>query len=252
MVPFYRSPASRLRYAAISEPKELSMFAHSVRFTIVLALGALMTMSRAEEPKVESLKRALQQNAPEVIRYLKNNNCKNVGVLKFRVKIGDAKATDSAGPINMAIANELELALALSRANDPKNPIGIVRRASEVAATIPGATHLTKDGCAKFFTKTYPLAWGKESVTPEAFLTGLVEVDASLRSMSVTIDAFSKPVASQRKSSSSGRSATRCCSPTAARASWSAAWPTTARSSPRPPRSRPASSTIPGRTRRPR
>jgi hypothetical protein len=166
------------------------MFAHSVRFAIVLALGAMVTMARAEEPKVESLKRALLQNAPEVIRYLKNNNCKNVGVLKFRVKIGDAKATDSAGPINMAVANELEIALALSRANDPKNPIGIVRRASEVAATIPGATHLTKDGRQKFFTKSYPLAWGKESVTPDIFLTGVVQVDADLSAMWVNIGAF--------------------------------------------------------------
>jgi len=171
------------------------MFVQSlcIRFGMVLALGGMVTMARAEEPKVESLKQALQKDAAaKVLQYLKKNDCKTVGVLKFRVKIGDAKATDSAGPINLAVANELELALALHRDNDAKNPIGIVARASDVAATIPGASHLTKEGRAKFFTKTYPLAWGKESVTPDAFLTGLVQVDADLRAMWVNIGAFTK------------------------------------------------------------
>jgi len=170
------------------------MFVHSlaIRFGIALALGCLVTMVRAEEPQAQPLSRAVLRHAPEVIRYLQKNDCKTVGVLKFRVKIGDAKETDSAGPINLAVANELELALALSRANDPKNPIGIVRRASEVATTIPGASHLTKEGRAKCFTKTYPLAWGEESVAPDAFLTGVVQVDADLRAMWVNIGAFTK------------------------------------------------------------
>jgi len=170
------------------------MFVQSlpIRFGMVLALGAIVTMARAQEPKVESLNRALLQHAPAVLGYLQKNDCKSVGVLKFRVRIGDGKLTDSAGPINLAVANELEIALALSRANDSKNPIGIARRASEVAATIPGASHITPEGREKLFSKTYPLAWGKESVTPDAFLTGVVQVDADLRTMWVTICAFTK------------------------------------------------------------
>src|SRR5262245_56572248 len=105
-------------------PEEFPMPSPSVYFGAVLALGGILTAAPAEEPKVESLDRTFLKQAPEVIRYLQKNDCKNVGVLKFRVKIGDAKATDSAGPINLAVANQLELALAVSRANDAKKPIG--------------------------------------------------------------------------------------------------------------------------------
>jgi hypothetical protein len=163
-----------------------------VRFATVLALGGMLAAAHAEGPKPEPLSQALLKQAPEVISYLKKNDCKNVGVLKFRVKIGDAKATDSAGPINLALANQLELALAVSRANNPKSPIGIVRRASETAAAIPGASHLTKEGREKLFTKAYPLAWGKESVTPDVFLTGVAEVAANLQEMRVVVMAFGK------------------------------------------------------------
>lgn len=170
----------------------MSLPIHSVRIAALLAVGGIMTLARADEPKPVPLNQALFKQVPAIIDYLKKHDIKNVGVLKFRVKIGDAKATDSAGPINLAVANQLEIALMLCRTNDPKNPIGIIGRASEVAASIRGASHLTKEGRPKLFTKTYPLAWGQESVTPDAFLTGVVEVAADLKEMKVHILAFGK------------------------------------------------------------
>jgi hypothetical protein len=53
-------------------------------------------------------------------------------------------------------------------------------------------SHLTKKGRAQCFTKTYPLAWGQELVTPDAFLTGVVEVAADLHEMRVLIAAFAR------------------------------------------------------------
>lgn len=170
----------------------MKMFHHAVRLAALLAMAGLMSYACADEPKPLPLNEAFYKQAPAILSYLKKHDVKNVGVIKFLVKVGDGKTTDSAGPLNMAVASQLEIALMVNRANDAKGPIGVIGRASAVAATIPGASHLTKEGRQKLFTKNYPLAWGQQEVTPDAFLTGVVEVAPDLKTMNVQVQAFGK------------------------------------------------------------
>jgi hypothetical protein len=136
----------------------------------------------------DDLERQLLRTAPVVMKALKEKGYKNVGVLKFRVKNGTAAATDRQGTLNQRLAQKLELALIL--ANKVSDPVGILRNASATAATIDGATHLTRDGRAKLFTRDYPLAWGTSRVVPDAFLTGAAAITTDLASMTVVVTSF--------------------------------------------------------------
>jgi len=168
--------------------------------TQVAALGALPLVlnllslpgQAGDDDKPERIDRGLLKQAPAIIKFLKNKGYKNVGVLKFQVKKGNEPATDSAGLINLAVANQLELALLLANDNEVRKQLGIIARASDVAASVKGGNHLTAAGRQKLLAARYPLAWGKEDVVPDALLTGVVEVSPDLRTLSVTVLAFDK------------------------------------------------------------
>jgi hypothetical protein len=110
-----------------------------------------------------------------------------VGVLKFRVQIGDGPTRDNAGTINRDAADGLELALALANPREADRQLLLVRDASSVAATIRGASHVKAAGIPPLFSKTYPAAWGEQRVAVDAFLTGVIQVAADLRTMKVAI-----------------------------------------------------------------
>src|SRR5208337_4408329 len=153
------------------------------------ALGLVLLAAPGARPS-DTLDRELLKNAPRIIHYLKDHGYKNVGVLKFRVKKGDEPIGDHAGPLNLNLAERLEIALVL--ADDIRNPIGVIHGASAVAATLPGANHLTKSGRQALFRGLYSLAWGDQKVEADAFLTGVVVVSPDLGQMTVGIMAFGK------------------------------------------------------------
>ncbi len=161
----------------------------------LLWLGLLSCCSQANA--ADELEAALIKEAPGILKSLKDAGYKNVGVLKFRVKKGDEAATDRAGVLNMRLADKLELALIL-KAN-ARDPIGVVKKASKVAATIEGASHLTAEGRTKLFNAEYPLAWGDTKVVPDAFLTGVAVITKDLKSMTVGIMSFDKQANEMKK-----------------------------------------------------
>src|SRR4051794_35954696 len=137
------------------------------------SLGVALVVAGLAPPPLraqESLERQFVQQAPQLIRHLQDQGYKNVGVLKFLVA-RDGKPSDNAGTLNLLLARRLELALIL--ANAPKTPVGIVENASAVAQTTPQASYLSKDDRPRLFAAKYPLAWGKQRVSPDAFVTGL-------------------------------------------------------------------------------
>jgi hypothetical protein len=139
-----------------------------------------------------SLEEAFLKAASQELEYLRQQGYKTVGVLKFRVKRVGETASDNVGPLNQSLANRLEMALVL--ANDNRNPVGILRAASGVAALIEKAKNLgTPEGQRALFGAKYPLAWGGDDpVQPEAFLFGDVRFDTRLRRMGVTLYAIGK------------------------------------------------------------
>ena len=156
---------------------------------LVVGLG-LATAVGTPTARGDTLDAALLKEAPAVLRYLKDHGYQNVGVLKFRIKKGAGPASDRVGPLNLNLASHLQIALVL--ANDNRAPLGIIRDADAVAATLPGANHLTRSGRQVLFRGRYPLAWGDEPVEPDAFLTGVAVVSPDLKQMTVAILAFGK------------------------------------------------------------
>lgn len=133
--------------------------------------------------------RRLLEAAPRILEYAREHGVQAMGVLKFRVKVGNRRASD-AGGLNGALADRLTLALVLK--NPVQSPIGIVSDASAVAAELDGANHLTPEGRAKLFEGRYPLAWGETTVTPDLFVTGAVLMADDMSRMTVSLQGISK------------------------------------------------------------
>lgn len=162
----------------------------AVRAT-VLALCAMLTgAATTRAAGADTLERRFNKDVAEsILQFARKNDYKNIGVLKFLVKKGDAPLSDNVGPLNTALARRLEIALVLA---DKKDELAVLRNASLVAGRLPGANHRTKAGRAPLFTGSYPVMVGNRKVAPDAFVTGLVEVDADLKMMLVAIKVFGR------------------------------------------------------------
>lgn len=136
------------------------------------------------------LERALVRRASEVMKFLRDHRCENVGVLKFLITKDGKKFSDNVGTMNLLLARQVETALIVS--NDPNKPLGIIEDANSVAAKIRGANHLSRQGREALFRAEYPLAWGKDKVTPDAFITGTAEIGDDLKTVTISLLAFTR------------------------------------------------------------
>jgi hypothetical protein len=146
-----------------------------------------------------TLEQELLNHAPQLMKHVREKGYKNVGVLKFRVKKGNAEPSDTVGTLNMTLANRTEMALVL--VNDPATDkqIGIIQDASSLAAKLKGANHLNPQGRQVLFNAKYPLAWGSQSVNPDAFVVGKATIGADLKEMQVEMGLIdSQPAAAAR------------------------------------------------------
>jgi len=161
----------------------------------LLALTASLLAAAASAPaqpktgkeKPDNLIKELRRQSPALLKKLREEKVKNVGVLKFQVE-KDGKLSDNVGPINLTLARRLELALILASDAKEAEPIGIIRNPSSVAALTRGANHLTDAGRAKLFGAKYPLAWGSRQVSPDAFITGVAVISRDRNTMTVRLN----------------------------------------------------------------
>ena len=176
-----------------SSPIARRSFRRGVAPLLVLAVAAL-----ADAPaRADNLDAGLLKNGPEVIRYLHDHHCRNVGILKFRVHKAGHPVSFTVGPINDNIVERLENALIA--ANSSTSPIGIIQDASLVAASSKLPRYDNQAGQRALFERKYPLAWGNPQVTPDLMLTGVVSVRADLKTATVLIEAFGPQSAKQEK-----------------------------------------------------
>ncbi len=151
--------------------------------TLVICLMPINNYCRGNDTPLED---AIRQVAPDILRWAEDNGCRNIGVLKFLVRRGqDAPTMDSGGTLNMSMANRLETALILALDEERAERTRLVRRASSVAATIPGATPLTLEGRRRLFDAEYRVAWGRTQTPVDALITGVVTVTPDFRSLFV-------------------------------------------------------------------
>jgi hypothetical protein len=161
---------------------------------VALAATFLMEPNAARAAGDANLDKALAQHAAKVIGYLRSKNYHNVGVLKFLVQKGQDKPSDNVGPLNLTIANRLEVALVLA---DPDDQLKLIRHASETVAKSKSgrANHLTAAGRKALFRLSYEPAWGNanEYVKADAFITGLVQLSPDFKKTTVHLQAFDNP-----------------------------------------------------------
>src|SRR5262245_57317088 len=159
-----------------------------IRVALVLA-GVAGVAVPAQAADLES---ALLDRAKGLVKFTQANGYKTVGVLKFLGTKDGKNLSDNLGTVNTLLARRLEVALVL--ANDPRRPIVQIEDASAVAAKAPGANHLTPAGRKALLAAQYKLAWGdpKVRVTPDVFLTGLVEVSKDLKTLRVSFLYFDR------------------------------------------------------------
>jgi hypothetical protein len=169
-----------------------------VRFRpVLLALAALaVTHLPARADNIDE--KLLDEARTKIMKELRDNKYQNVGVLKFRVKKGSGEPSYTVGLLNSNMATRLETALIL--VNSEKTPIGIAHNASQVIATQNAkATYQNAKDRAALFDMTYPLAWGKERIKVDAFLTGEVKINPSTHKTTVIVEAFDKKALNMRE-----------------------------------------------------
>jgi hypothetical protein len=152
-------------------------------------LALLPTLARAD-----NLDKKLNDSAPEIVNYIKDNGYKNVGILRFRAQRGNQPESFSTGPINGNLAERLENLLII-HAGDEKGPtFGVIHDAGVTAQQEKVGSWFSNEAARTklFGVSSYPLAWGTNKVTADVFLTGKVATTADLKKTTVTLQAFSK------------------------------------------------------------
>ena len=162
-----------------------------MRPVILTLMSLALTAAPAAAGEAKTLDAALKEQADKILQYARDNHCKNVGVLKFLVRTGDGSLSDNAGPLNLALADRLTVALVLAC---PDEEVGVIRDANAVAAKIKRANHLDEDGRIELFSRNYPLAWGEieNMVRPDLFVTGIVALSPDLRETTIELQTFRK------------------------------------------------------------
>ncbi len=181
-----------------------------------LCLLALLVASAALPPasaqagqetpkKYPTLEQAMEGEAPAILDALKkwkgSEPSLNVGVLKFRVQVGQSPASDNAGPLNSQMASRLEAALILALQDKDQirilhNPSAVVWRNGNARANYD-----TLQGRKAFFNGyRYPPAWGREDRLPaHLFLTGLVKIDDAAKTATACVRAFDRTGAAPKQ-----------------------------------------------------
>jgi hypothetical protein len=136
----------------------------------------------------DNLDAALVINAPKVMSYLREHHCKNVGVLKFRVRKAGHSSSFRTGTINDNIVERLEMALVHVDSEDA--PIGVIRDAGAVALANRIPKYDTEPAQKALFGLSYPLVYGDARVRPDLMLTGIIHVPTDLKTVTVDIEAF--------------------------------------------------------------
>jgi hypothetical protein len=148
-----------------------------------------LTVGVTGPARADNIDQELFKQATPLIEYLRKQGYQNVGVLKFRVQQGARGESFDVGPLNINMATRLENLLVVKNAAKP--PVGIIHDASRVASQRKlQEAYVTDNGRRQLFEYNYPLAWGKEEVKADAFLTGLVNISRDNRQARVTIEAF--------------------------------------------------------------
>ncbi len=163
----------------------------SPRFRFFLAGMVVAMFFGARQARADHIDEKLTENAKDLVKELQDKGFKNVGVLKFLVKKGKAPTDGNVGAMNMNMAERLENALLLG--NNEYKPLGIIANATQYAAKADAKFSVKSVESRKaIFTHKYPLAWGKEQVFADAFITGTVDLSVDMKTATIDVGYFDR------------------------------------------------------------
>lgn len=161
------------------------------KLAALVGLALLATALWPAGVRGEKLERQLLKSAPLILQKLRNLGYRSVGVLKFRVQIGQETIKDDVGTLNHLMAERLETALAIATSPEAEQQLRLARRASQVAAGMEShPSHLLADGRKVLLGASYKPAWGSGPIQVDALLSGVVSVESNFRTMHVGILVF--------------------------------------------------------------
>jgi len=164
------------------------------RLLSCLAVAAVVALSPSLA-RADKIDLKLSEEMPRVAKYVKDHGYKNVGVLRFRAqKASEKHASFEMGEINGNLADRLEnaLVMAAGQAKNAEAPsFGVIHDAGAVAVKGKvGSWYNHPEERKKLFGLSYPLAWGKDSVKADAFLTGKLSLSDDLAHTTVRVECF--------------------------------------------------------------
>jgi hypothetical protein len=160
--------------------------------TIVLT-GVVLAALAPTAARADQLDKKLNDEMPGVMKYLREQRYKNVGVLRFRVQKGKRPARFDNAPLNGNMATRLENLLVIHGGPDDSKAIGVIHNAGQAAARQKvGSWFTNRDQRHKLFDASYPLAWGNRNVKASAILTGKVVTSEDLKQTTVQIVCFDR------------------------------------------------------------
>lgn len=161
--------------------KRLGLLVAAVTAGIALTSGA----------RADRLDNQLNGQMGDIVTGLKKKY-KNVGVLRFRVQEGTKKESFDS-PLSGRLVERVETLLMIHNGPDESKALGLARDVSKTATKAKiGAWYSNPAERNKLFKLKYPMAWGSETVTPDAFVTGKVALSKDRKKTIVTLEAFDK------------------------------------------------------------
>jgi len=166
-----------------------------LRWSRWFCLACVAGLFAGAPARADNLDLKLNSEMPEVIKFLQGKEYRNVGVLRFRAQRNrDKEPRFDVGPINGNMAERVENLLVM-HAGDPsdgnKPILGVIHNASTQASRQKIGEWFTNPAeREKLFKVAYPLAWGKETVQADAFLTGVVSHGKDMKTTTVRLELF--------------------------------------------------------------
>jgi hypothetical protein len=155
---------------------------------LLLTAAALSVAFWSGSARASHLDKGLIGHAGKINDKLKAAGVKNVGVLPFKVKKGERQALYAGAPLSVNMPERLENALIMAMNPSERPDLNVIRDAAGVASKANVGSFLnSKSSFSKLFATSYPLAWGKERVKPDGFLTGVVTNDGNRSKVHVLV-----------------------------------------------------------------
>jgi len=151
-----------------------------LRISLLILLFYSSVLSSTGFAGADNIDVALSETVPLLMQKLKEKNVKTVGVLPFRLKQEGKGEQFSGSIIQTNLALRLEQALVVYRSE--RAPINVIfGMLTQARKVLPEAQWLTEAGRKELLQLSYELPIGDAKLSPDAFVTGVIEVTADWR-----------------------------------------------------------------------